>query len=519
MTRCQLIIPLFWCLALSPALAQDLSGAWLLEDGGMVRLEADGSGGYRYERHTRTDLDATPDVERGTGALAGGELTTEETLGAGMTGVLSPRAPRAPWVGRYTLDASAETLRGERTLAGQRVTETLRRVEERVAGNDVRLLIDSEGWAQVREDMRQATSSIDLQTYTYADDATGRSIADVLMAKARQGLRVRVLVDAQSKVVIKLLGHDVPDISDGLDDELRAAGVEVIIQHRAGEAILGSLENSGRSILGRLGRLVGRPPAPRERRGWFDHDHRKITLVDNQVGFLGGQNVAHEYEHVWHDVQARIQGPAVQAIQAMFVERWNAAGGAGVVEPAPAGAAWAGDIPVEVLGRIPGLGDPIRARYLQEIAAADQRVLVEMAFLADDGYIGALMSAAQRGVRTVVIIPAPQHNANVVTAAAFRWVQNDVVRSGVELYHFQPAMVHAKLAVFDGEVATLGSANMSGTSLAEINAWIPDPRFARLMEERLFRVDLPRCDRVAIERLTLRQRLTSRLARFVQSVL
>ena len=170
----------------------------------------------------------------------------------------------AAWHGRYALPSSAITaIGGARTLAGRTVADRLVRVDEAVAGNSVRLLIDGEAFATLRTDLAQAQRSVDLQVFQWVDDPTGRSIADLLGARARAGVAVRCLVDARSKTVTRLAhGKQARDFTEVLDDELRQSGAEVVIQHGAREGIRGTLDNVGRGIRGGFDRLMGRGAPP-----------------------------------------------------------------------------------------------------------------------------------------------------------------------------------------------------------------------------------------------------------------
>ena len=145
------------------------------------------SGGLRYERRTRDTLDVPCVVERGAARLDGGALvlTPEQT---GLAGALSGGS--APDV-RYAPDGAGFARAGERLVS----------IPAAQAGNDLRLLVDSEAFAAVRAELRAATSSVDFQVFHYADDATGRSVADALKDRAQAGVPVRLLVDAQSKTI------------------------------------------------------------------------------------------------------------------------------------------------------------------------------------------------------------------------------------------------------------------------------------------------------------------------------
>lgn len=504
----------------------DLLGEWRLQGrsgrgeaiGGQVRFLPGG----RYERVVRAERDARARVERGQAVVRDGAVWLRADEGGGLRHLGQEAAPGEPALARYRLGGEAlPGVRRERRALGSEVLERWRPDED---GNAVELLIDGEAFVRMREAIAAAREQIEVQTFQWGDDPTGRGIAQLLMAKARQGVRVRCLVDASSKTVNDLIKRK--DITAGLGDELRAAGVQVIHAHGYLAGIGGSIRDAGRGLWDGVRRLFGGKPAARERRGVMNHDHRKLLIVDRRVAFVGGMNIAHEYEHEWHDVQSRVEGPAAHEVHALFADRWNAAAGRGdrrmAVGARPAFERAPGDVRVQVLGSLPGVDASIRDMYLREIAAARRTVLIEVAYFLDDRIIDALAAAERRGVRTVVVIPSDEKNDVYVVKEAFAWVHNEVVRSGVELYFYQPRLVHSKLAAFDGERATIGSSNLDRMALdgiAEANIYVPDARLARELERRIFAVDLPQCERAVERPLPWRRKVVAGTLHFFRGLL
>jgi cardiolipin synthase A/B len=393
--------------------------------------------------------------------------------------------------------------------AGQ---ERLDRAGPDAPNNDVTLLVDgAEMFPALRDALGSARRSICLQTFIYTDDSTGRSVARLLCQKAREGVKVRLMIDN----VGDKLGRE-------LERELKDAGVEVIIQHGWGEGIKESIVGAARGLWNGLRGLFGGKTKPREGRGLLNHDHRKITVVDGVTGFCGGMNIAREYEHDWHDIHAVVRGSAVAKLEEMFFERWRAAGGEGQPLPPEASPSWPGTMAVDVVGALPGLSTAIKDRYLAEIAACRDRALLENAYFLDDDIIHALQAAARRSVRTVVILPGDAKHDVPAVRDAFAWVQNDVVRSGVEVYKYRDRMVHSKVASFDGRLATVGSSNLDNmalTKLAEVNLFVLDRGFARTMEERIFSRDIPNSDRQQETRLSWWEKVKGATLNFVRGIL
>jgi len=381
----------------------------------------------------------------------------------------------------------------------ERGSDQLSRVGPDTPNNRIDLLVDgAEFFPALRQELESAKRSICLQTFIYTGDSTGRAIGALLAQKAREGLEVRLLVDAFAAK----LGKD-------LERELKAAGVEVIFQHGWGEAVGGSFKNVGRGLWDGIKRLFGKKPKPREQRGLFNHDHRKIIVVDGRVGFIGGMNIAREYEVEWHDVHTRVEGRVVREMEDLFYERWGAAGGEVDQRPEPdpivtSGDWWPGNLPADVIETLPGLKREIKAQYLFEITNARRSIHIEMAYFLDDAVINALKRQAQRGVETLVIIPNDEDHDVKIVRDAFSWAQNDVIRSGVAIYKYQGRMVHTKLATFDGQVTTVGSCNLDNMALeklSEANLLVPDAGFTRLVEERVIQADLPQSERAEVEKM------------------
>lgn len=506
----------------------DLQGAWRITGrdatrgpfDGEISFERAGRRYFRYVRRVRFE-DGAREAERGEAAIHEGRLmlrqAREPEAEAGLRHVFTgPAAAAAMPQRRAVLRLCSD---GRRFDGEYRFTSSSRAGAERLeptgdaaTNNDVRLMVDGhEMFPALREALCKAKRSIVMQTFIYTDDSTGRAIGRLLMERAQQGVVVRLLVDNVGNKLGKL------------EDELRRGGVEVVIQHGWGEGFKESVLDFGRGIWDGIKRLFGKKPKPRERRGLLNHDHRKITVVDGRIGFTGGMNIAREYENDWHDVHASVEGSAVERLEEMFYDRWKKAGGEGArVAPADDLPSWPGSMAVDVLGTVPGLGSPIKDRYLAEIRAARDRVLIENAYFLDDDVIDAMQASARSRVRNVLILPPDQGHDVPVVRDAFTWVQNDVVRSGVEVYKYRGRMVHSKVAAFDGRVATVGSSNLDPMALgklAEVNLFVVDQGFTRTLEQRVFARDIPASDREVEKKLGWWDKVKGGVLHFFRGVL
>lgn len=537
MRRIRLIAALALALLPGSARADDLSrgadleGLWRIlpvgrgDPGGLLRVERR-NGLLRYERRTRLLTTGPIELERGLIDPRAGLLRTVSSARQGLTDELGLGRDLAPVLGRYVRQGPGWIgRRGQATRGGERWVPG-----SDADQNSVRLLVDGrEAFPAIYQALLTAQRSIELQTYMYADDETGRRVGEILMAKARAGVRVRVMVDTASSMSHQGVSagfkkakrdwngwrfdHGVPTgKAKGLRAELREAGAEVITQH-------GFMKGLVEPVRRVFDWFRGKRRA--ERRGFFNHDHRKVIVVDDLIAFTGGMNIGVEYETEFHDIHCRVIGPAAHDLHRTFMERWRAAGGHGDDDPAPQ-VEWRGDAPVEVVGSVPGVSLAILERYLHEIEAARERIQIEVAYFLDDRIIDALQRAVRRGVRVVLIIPADEKNDVIPVREAFNAVKNEVVRAGIELWHFQPTLTHAKVAAFDGRVATVGSANLDPLALnelSELNVFVPDPRFARELEERVFARDLPRSRRAQVQQLSWWRRLVGGLFRAFKGIL
>ena len=326
--------------------------------------------------------------------------------------------------------------------------------------NLIKFLIDGKDvMAEVAAALKSAEKSIHIQVFQLQADHIGQAIADLLSAKAKAGLTVRLMIDeygSQAK-------HD--EALKIMLDSMRSNGIQVIVQK-----------------------------APFMKKHL---DHRKVMVIDGKVGFTGGMNIGRLYQVEWHDQQTLIEGPAVAKLQEAFVERWKAAGGGvGADEDLfPAIEEYPGGARTQVIQHI-GLRDQnIKAMYLRAIGTAQISIKIANPYFTDEDVVSALRKAARRGVKVQLVLP--QDNDVPIVQHASRHYYPKLVKAGVEVYEYKGRMAHEKVAVFDGRWSTFGSSNLDARSLInndELNLIITDPRIAEDIETRLFDADLPNCE-------------------------
>jgi cardiolipin synthase len=228
----------------------------------------------------------------------------------------------------------------------------------------------------------------------------------------------------------------------------------------------------------------------------YGRDHRKILVVDDEVGFVGGYNIGSAYATEWRDTHVRITGPGVWDLKRAFADFWNLnrkprhGGRPLLLETA---ADW--EPRIRVHRNVPRLWMfPIRAMYLEAINRAFDHVYLTSAyFIPDSDFVEALKAAAQRGVDVRLLVPATSNH--VVADWLSRGFYGELLAAGVRIFRFQGAMVHAKTSTIDGRWSTVGTANIDRLSMTgnyEINVEFIDPGLAETME-RIFETDLSNC--------------------------
>ncbi|HUF63213.1 MAG TPA: cardiolipin synthase [Verrucomicrobiales bacterium] len=335
-------------------------------------------------------------------------------------------------------------------------------VDRFTSGNAVDLLVDGDAtFAAIFDALERAEDYVLFQFFIVRHDALGQRVAKVLRRKASEGVRVYVLYDE--------IGSK--DLSAHYLHELRRAGIQV--------SAFGSAQGS----LGGL-RINFR-------------NHRKTVVVDGRAAFVGGHNVGDEYlgkslmfGH-WRDTHVRVEGPAVQMIQATFVADWYWA------TREPLGPLrWesrrAEGADLAVLPLATGAGDDREACtlfFLNAIQMAKKRLWIASPyFVPDEAVLYALELAAVRGVDVRILIPAKSDHL-MVYLAAFSYMK-EVGEVGVKIFRYSDGFLHQKVLVVDDELAAVGTANLDNRSLRlnfEMTVLVADRGFAGRVAEMLER--------------------------------
>jgi cardiolipin synthase len=336
-----------------------------------------------------------------------------------------------------------------------------------------------EAFAAIECDIAAARHHVHLEFYIWSDDCTGRRIRDLLTARARAGIEVRVLVDSVG------------------------AGVNA--------AFFGELVAAG----GEFARF--NPPRFGLRLRLLNfRSHRKIVVVDGKVGYLGGMNVCDQQtsgvggECPWRDTQLRIEGEAVRWLQRSFLENWQFSTPSPLrIEPEYFPAQPRGDAWVQIVRGGPDrVVFPIHEFFFTAIAGADERIWITCPYLVpDEATLLAIRSAAHRGVDVRLLVPI--RGDSRLVAAAVRSYYDEWLACGARVFEYRPAMLHAKTMVVDRELAVIGSANVDNRSF-RLNFEIVAAIYGSTAADRMaseFEQDLGESVEVLPERLKRRGRL------------
>ncbi len=344
-------------------------------------------------------------------------------------------------------------------------------------GDDVELLINGDAiFPCYLDTIRSAERTLCLLTYVYWRGDIASDVAEALCERARAGVEVNVIIDAVGGLKIER----------ALVQEMADAGV-------------------------RLSKF--RPPKPYAARRVANRTHRKILVADGRVGLTGGVGIAEEWtgdaqdpDH-WRDTHVRVRGPVVRGLFGAFAENWLEAtgevlAGEGYLPDLPQSE---GGGPMMVVRSSAGVGDTnVEALYYLAIAAARETLdLTAAYFVPRPAFIDALCDAARRDVRVRVLVPGPHIDKPPVRVAG-RVSYDQLLDCGVEVYEYQPTMLHAKSMTVDGAWSSVGSVNFDNRSFQlhdEATLCVMSDEFAGRLTDQ-FERDLERSDRIEPGRWT-----------------
>ena len=322
-----------------------------------------------------------------------------------------------------------------------------------LAGNRVELLQNGDGFfPPLLAAIDGARRTVNLESYVWWRGEICERVAEALANKAREGVQVRVLLDASG--------------SSRMDHEqlegMRGAGVKV---------------------------AKYRPPRISNLARVNSRDHRKIVVVDGRIGFVFGHGIAEEWtgraqdrDH-WRDTGARLEGPIVGALQSAFTENWVEETGEVLVgDQYFPRLERAGSSIAHLAYQFQGTSvSAVELLFRIAFVSAQEELWIQNPYLAPDADVLDLIGqAAERGVDVRLILPGANTDAQIVRHAGHRHFA-ELLRRGVRIFEYQPTLIHQKVMVVDGLWSHVGSTNLDNRSFEtndEVSLGIVDANIA-----------------------------------------
>jgi cardiolipin synthase len=344
-----------------------------------------------------------------------------------------------------------------------------------IQGNAIRLLKDAaENYPAWLGAIRAADRTIHFESYLIHEDEVGLGFAEALKARARDGVRVRVIYD--------WLGG-LGKTSQRFWRSLREAGVEV---------------------------RCFNPPRFFEPLGWLHRDHRKCLIIDNRLAFVTGLCLGKMWVgdpgqglDPWRDTGVEVQGPAVADVAQAFAESWAEMGQPIPEEELPPsqGIPPAGEVALRVVADTVFSTGVFRLDTLVAALARDRLWLTDAYFAGTPTYIQALRAAARDGVDVRLLVPGKGSDIAIMQAIS-RAGYRPLLEAGVRVFEWNGPMIHAKTAVADGRWARVGSTNLNLASWVgnwELDIIVEDKGFGLAME-KMYLEDLARIKRKRVRK-------------------
>ncbi|MDE7402163.1 MAG: cardiolipin synthase [Muribaculaceae bacterium] len=348
----------------------------------------------------------------------------------------------------------------------------------------------------LKEDLRHAQRSIYLQYYIFLNDTIGREISEILKLKASQGVDVRVIYDHVGSF----------SVSNSFFKEMRSAGVKI---HPFFRVTFPQFAN---------------------RVNW--RNHRKLVIIDEKTGYIGGMNIADryvgegEYHGIgWRDTHFRVQGDIVESLIFSFVVDWNFRNQNELMEyPQTPAVSISNNVGMQLVTSGPtGEYDNIALCFLKAISSATKSIYIQTPyFLPTDALRNALEAAALSKIDVRIMIPR-KPDSRMLRYASFSYI-TQCLKSGIKVYLYNPGMLHAKSMIIDDNLVSAGSVNFDFRSFEnnfESNLFIYDRETNHRMRD-IFFDDIKHCTKLTYKTWHSRpwiQRSLESIVRLVSPIL
>ncbi|HHW81815.1 MAG TPA: cardiolipin synthase [Bacteroidales bacterium] len=278
-------------------------------------------------------------------------------------------------------------------------------------------------------DIDKATDHIHIEYYVWDDDVIGNQLKDLLIKKSAEGVKIRVIVDAVGSWRVK----------NSFYEQLRSAGIEVEEFMKVRFPMFTSHVNY--------------------------RNHRKVVVIDGQVGYIGGMNVADRYINGpswgnWRDTHIRIEGKGVQGLQSIFLIDWYLVSKSLITARKyfPSLESY-GDNLMQIVSSGPySPAREIMQGFMQAIFGAQSYIYIQTPyFIPPESLSDALIAASVRGVDVRLMVP--RRSDTLLVQLASRSYFKKLLRAGISIYFYEPGFLHSKLVVIDDSLTLMGSAN------------------------------------------------------------
>lgn len=330
-------------------------------------------------------------------------------------------------------------------------------------------------------EVEKGRECIHLQFFIIKNDETGNILKDLLLKKAREGLKVRLLYDSVGSW----------NIGRKFIKSLQQGGVETAAFSPVDFPYISSKMNF--------------------------RNHRKIAIIDGRTGFLGGVNIADRYVHkdkyygFWRDTHLKIEGEAVHSLQAIFLNDWAFATGKNCFSEEQFPEYESDEFhPLQIISSGPDSNwESIMQGYFAMITLASKNINIVSPYLVlNESMLTAIKVSALSGVKVRLIVPSkPDHH---LVYWASRSYYRELLEAGIRIYEYQKGFMHSKFITVDGLFSSIGSANMdirSFTQNMEVNAFVFSSELTAKFDE-IFAEDLNNSKEVILEEYLTRSYLS-----------
>jgi cardiolipin synthase A/B len=335
------------------------------------------------------------------------------------------------------------------------------------SGNAVEIFQNGAFYDALLKDIAEARRTVHFETFLWKEGRLGQRMADAFSGKAREGVKVRLVLDAQG---CRKMG-------EGARAQMEAAGCEIAWYHPR------TLKNIG---------------------VFAERDHRKLCILDGRVAWVGGHCIVDEWlgnaedrQHV-RDLSVRLRGPVVHSVQSVFSENWvEVTGKLFVGEAVFPPRERAGTVEAHVASIKPeGSAPAVKILHHTMLCCARERLWIQNPyFIPEPDAVHAFGTAVKRGVDVRVMVPSTEaSDMSVVQHAAHRNFQ-ELLDSGVRIYEYDRTLLHQKVMTVDGVWCSVGSSNFDDRSFEtndEVMVGFLDRALAKRLEE-IFQADVEHC--------------------------